>query len=297
MYLEDGAEGRAYIYAYDEHDNLVREEEYQNSTFKTLDKVTTYEYQLLSDYLKKTEDGGAASDGKEGIAGLPNGSIIEFGSYEQDGNEGNGKEPIQWIIIRKDQGKALLLSKDILDAGPYFSGRIDFYWSDVEEGNTKNLEVKTVKNSMVDKGRPSLVVTWEKSDLREWLNSTFYDSAFSEEDRSRIVTSTISTPKYEGWNNGCPDTQDNVFVLSSRELDDEYEDAQYTAYATSKAEDMYGMVFYWLRTNMERVSNDSKQPDIEAYSVYHSKNMKVGSYFRPDDAIGIRPAIWITMDQ
>ena len=39
------------------------------------------------------------------------GDIITFGHYEQDNNLDNGAEPIEWIVLDVQDGKALLLSK------------------------------------------------------------------------------------------------------------------------------------------------------------------------------------------
>ena len=47
------------------------------------------------------------------------GSIVRFGDYEQDNDEGNGEEPIEWIVLDVDGDRALLLSRYALDAQPY----------------------------------------------------------------------------------------------------------------------------------------------------------------------------------
>ena len=38
------------------------------------------------------------------------GDKIQLGTYEQDDNNSNGKEPITWTILDKKGGKVLLLS-------------------------------------------------------------------------------------------------------------------------------------------------------------------------------------------
>ncbi len=43
------------------------------------------------------------------------GDVIYFGSYEQDNNLSNGKEEIEWIVLAKENRKALLISKYALD--------------------------------------------------------------------------------------------------------------------------------------------------------------------------------------
>ena len=78
------------------------------------------------------------------------GDVITFGKYEQDNKTSNGKEDIEWIILDRQGDKVLLISRMALDQQPY---------------NTKKADV-----------------TWETCSLRKWLNGSFYESAFDEED-------------------------------------------------------------------------------------------------------------------
>ena len=43
---------------------------------------------------------------------------ITFGTYEQDNDTSNGAEPIEWEVPDVKGGKALVISKYILDAKP-----------------------------------------------------------------------------------------------------------------------------------------------------------------------------------
>lgn len=45
---------------------------------------------------------------------------MTFGHYEQDNDTDNGPEPIEWIILTQFGNRALLLSRDCLDA-QYFN--------------------------------------------------------------------------------------------------------------------------------------------------------------------------------
>ena len=101
------------------------------------------------------------------------GDTVRFGSYEQDNDKDNGSEAIEWLVLDKQDGKLLLLSKDALDAKPY------------------NEEFKDV--------------TWETCTLRSWLNDTFYSTAFSTAEQGLIATARVKNednPKYgtEGGN-------------------------------------------------------------------------------------------------
>lgn len=80
---------------------------------------------------------------------------VKFGKYEQDNNKENGEEEIEWIVLKKDGTKLLLLSKYILDKYEYYDG--------------------------------SGFIEWNESGLRNWLNSYFYNDAFDEEEKSFIL--------------------------------------------------------------------------------------------------------------
>ena len=112
----------------------------------------------------------------EGLNNATVGSTVTFGNYEQ----GDGQAPIEWVVLDRQEDRALLLSKYALDAKPFH---------EVEDRN----------------------VTWAECTLRAWLNGDFYNSAFSDEERARIVQVTNATAN-------APDTQDCVFLLSLDEL-------------------------------------------------------------------------------
>lgn len=115
------------------------------------------------------------------------GDIIKFGHYEQDGNTANGKEEIEWEVLKVESDRILVVSKYALDTKPY---------------NTEYADV-----------------TWENCSLRNWLNDDFKNAAFSQEEQKKIPVVTITNddnPYYgtEGGNN----TEDQVFCLSATEI-------------------------------------------------------------------------------
>ena len=114
------------------------------------------------------------------------GETIEFGNYpqEEDGTE----KPIEWIVMKNEGNQVLLLSKYVLDAKPYYE--------EVEE------------------------VTWETSDIRQWLNNEFYTTAFNKAEKARIQTSLIKNEDNSGYGtNAGNDTEDKVFLLSEKEAE------------------------------------------------------------------------------
>ena len=171
--------------------------------------------------------------------------IITFGSFDQDNKASNGKENIEWYVLTKESNKALVISKKVLTHyGNYFS---------LEE------------------------FKWEKSSLRKWLNKSFYNTAFSSEEKKRILSSNFDYGS------------DKIFLLSSTEVE-KYLDEQYvrrgdlTNYAINKVDyeersHIESGQWYWLLRNNYAVKGSTGE--IEDY--WHSYG-------------GVRPAMWITLD-
>lgn len=118
------------------------------------------------------------------------GSIVVFGRYEQDGNEENGPEEIEWIVLDVKGGKSLLLSRYALDVQPY---------------HTKSKKI-----------------TWKDCSLRKWLNGEFLKAAFSKEERSLILKTKVDNSRKQGYQKwkktkGGKDTKDKIFLLSYME--------------------------------------------------------------------------------
>lgn len=112
------------------------------------------------------------------------GDIVIFGECPDGTLEVSG--PIEWIVLNKQNGKIMLISKDILIHKPY-------------NKNTGE-------------------ITWECSTLRNWLNSIFYMEAFEKKERVWISRSSIANNDNLVY--GTPageNTVDRIFLLSSDE--------------------------------------------------------------------------------
>lgn len=192
-----------------------------------------------------------------------------FGSYEQDGDSSNGKEPIEWLVLDRDGDKALLLSKYALD----YQSFMPFYEPVTEP------------------------YTWESCSLRRWLNGTFLNTAFSADEQQRLLTTTVITsPGSPHRENGPVTTEDRVFLLSNTEVyayfaSEAATAAEYTAYALSENPwpgnaATPGPADWWLRT-----TDGYDHPD----GVY--ADGRVGEGARAYEGEYVRPAIWITVDE
>ncbi len=152
------------------------------------------------------------------------GDYITFGDYEQDNNISNGKEDIEWLVLDIRGSKALIISKYALDAKPY---------------NTEPTEV-----------------TWETCTLRQWLNNDFLNTAFTADERSKVVTTKVTAEDNTTYDTDAGnDTQDRIFLLSINEVN-KYESARQckaTEYAIANGvyvekfnDRYYGNCWCWL---------------------------------------------------
>lgn len=182
---------------------------------------------------------------------------VVFGSYEQDGDESNGAEPIEWLVLGKSGNKALVISKYILDNRQFHSSH--------------------------DVGKPS----WKDSDIRKWLNGDFYLTAFDDSERSRIQLVEVVNEDHPNYDNikGGGNTEDILFLLSNTEAEtyftsDDARIAEYTEY--SKTDNSVSRE-WWLRT-----------PAGSQY-VYSTGRVFTNMHVVTEEK-GVRPAMWITLE-
>ncbi len=198
------------------------------------------------------------------------GQVVEMGRYEQDNNTGNGAEPILWLVIQKEENRALAVSLYGLDNRAYH---------------------ETDDND----------VTWETCSMRAWLNGAFLNETFSAEEKATIVESELKNPENPGTDvSGGNDTVDRVFLLSIGEVNQympnthETETSAYRAvwptdYALAQGafqDCNTGNAYAWLRApgrfaDMAARINTVGEMDFVGSSANH-------------DACVVRPAVWVS---
>lgn len=188
------------------------------------------------------------------------GRIVTYGRYEQDGDLSNGPEPIVWIVVKADGSKRVLLSLYGLNSIAY----------NEEEGS----------------------ITWEDASLRGWLNGTFYEAAFDENEKKSIVTyDAVADKNYKFAVNAGNDTRDNVFLPSIPEINQYfYRDTLRVCYPTQYALNNgasydldTGACWWWLRT--------SGRGSIYASYVNNEGNVRAYGYPAIQVDNVVRPAI------
>ena len=197
------------------------------------------------------------------------GEYITFGKYEQDNDTSNGAEPIEWLVLDNQGDKMLVISRYGLDCQPY----------------------NTIYTG----------ITWETCTLRNWLNSEFYNTAFSDSEKASVITTTVENPDNAVYGTrGGNATSDNVFCLSIDEANryfasDEARATKPTAYAVSRG--VYasastgwyaGNCYWWLRSpgNYQHRAAD----------VYNYGSVTDGGDDVNYGSIADRPALWIAVN-
>lgn len=165
-------------------------------------------------------------------------------------------EPLTWRVLDPDEG--YVMCENVIDSQAY-----------------QNYIIKKDGSLYNSKDYTNYVSDWETCTLRQWLNKTFYNTAFSREEKMLIGTTYLENNSTDGtWLS--TDTADKIFVLSyndavnsaygfdsSNEAFDEARKIKGTTY--SKCQGLYiddeGAAYWWLRT-----PGDSERVDLVSYS-------------------------------
>lgn len=191
-------------------------------------------------------------------------------------------EPISWMILSDNNGEKKLFSEHVLDASPFEAEGYDYF--DVENG----INVRRYDD-------------YSKSDIREFITNDFYNIAFSESEKSQILTTFVDNSEavygYEEVKYTCEDTYDKVYLISSIESRSDFlydyglKGAKATDFSAClniadfsyNASD-YGTVSY-------RTRNGGLYSGESAYRIYGTS----GAGVLCTTNIGIRPAINISL--
>lgn len=209
----------------------------------------------------------------DALANASVGDTVTFGHYEEDGDPENGKEPISWTVLDKEDGKILVIAENGIDSRYYNDQYVN--------------------------------VTWQSSSIRQWLNETFASEAFTPEERAIIDTTTVSTADSvfseeteEGDMktteiDGGADTKDKLFLLEIEEVKtyfptEEARKIQPTAYAIQNGASVKldnGGAWWWLRNpgDFENVV-----AIVKSDGTINEKGNQVDH-----GGASVRPAMWI----
>ena len=221
-------------------------------------------------------------------AALKAGQTVLFGNYEQDNNTRNGKEPIEWLVLKVNYNEALLISKYLLDTQPIW-----------ENAAGPGL------------GAPN----WDNSRLRLWLNGSFLYDAFSSSERNMIRNTRNENPTYGFEGASDPYTYDRIFIFTPKEaekyLSGSARMAKPTAYCAAKGakRNSSGYSTWWLRPESMRAVGMEGTLEwafvktggsiglfyIDSEYTYDPSSTSSWEKFRNTE-VAVRPALWINFE-
>ena len=194
-------------------------------------------------------------------------------------------EPVEWRLL--DEGN-LLLCDLVLDSQPFNAAVFPAV-------NGKTLNGKTYY-LFADRALTVPADSWSDSSVRRWLNSDFYDTAFTEEEKALIAETALK-------NYGCfdrfsaGDSVDKVFLLSYNDVTcSGYAIAQDNASRANARATDYACV---QGVSLKRDDKSLGAPWLLRSPGFHSEDVCMVSpaghvYYHYDPAVthnGIRPAI------
>ena len=196
------------------------------------------------------------------------GDYFFFGS---DPQSTDSPEPVKWLVLDVHDGKALAISEMLLDCRLYNDEYKDTVWSDCS--------------------------------LRKWLNGDFYNTAFSDGEKSVIQTVRNTNPDNKiTCAAGGPDTEDKVFCLALDEAKDWGKNIELSAAVTEYAKSRGAYVsdnydldgkeagYWWLRS--PGLNNTA------AACVYpNGVCSNSGQYFVSPYDICVRPVIEVSLTE
>ncbi|MDO5475841.1 MAG: DUF6273 domain-containing protein [Eubacteriales bacterium] len=208
---------------------------------------------------------------------------VFLGHCEQDADPSNGAEPLEWIVLdreeEEDGGAALLLlCRDCISCTAYH--------------------------------KPVEDITWERSTLRAWLNGSFLQETFEEEEQALIAETRLENPGNDLLGiDGGPVTEDAVFLLSAPEFSVYFsqEDARWL-FARAQASLQARAEGIYLSGDSGREDPDVEEdgeyarwwlrsPGNEAYSAQFVEEdgriFEGGAAVDIDYMYGLRPAVWV----
>lgn len=126
-------------------------------------------------------------------------------------------EPLKWRVLSQANGKKLLLCDSIITSKAFLTTTF------LNFDNSKYYVPNGSGGILTDNnGNQVFANNYEYSDIRDFLNDDFYNTAFSDEQKSLIkktlIDNSIQTTTTDASDYICNNTEDNVFLLSYKDM-------------------------------------------------------------------------------
>lgn len=191
---DDAIETFGSIKQYSDSETQIKECEYQKAYSYYNDGNYSAAYELFLK-IRDYKDVDTIIDNDQNIvslrlrqwqAQLKVGKTVYLGTYEQDGDNSNGKERIEWLVLAKNSKSCLLVSRYAIDY---------LQFNDKREN-----------------------VTWKTCSLRKWLNGPFLEETFTGVEKKLLLSATLPTASSPKHKTSSKKNTDRVFILSREEI-------------------------------------------------------------------------------
>lgn len=186
--------------------------------------------------------------------------IVTFGNY-------------RWRVLNINEGRALVITEEII-------------------------ELRWYNNDFVE-------ITWAECELRNYLNSDFRDT-FNHDEKAKIIAVTNSNLNNQWFKTeGGIDTLDSIFLLSLEEVCEYFGDSKEHLLNKGKQKWLiddennrkrqakYGSEYHWWRLRSPGYYGRTSASINLKGNVYVRGN---GVYGKPRDGGGVRPALWLKLE-
>ncbi len=254
--FEDFSCGEYVPYAFDsskDKELIAKWEDDKNA----LEIIKKYARAVLPGDKSSPKSGKTRKVDGEKLKSLSIGDNIFFGKYPQ--KRKSTSEPIEWMVLDKQDTMVMLISKLVLDNQPFHENKKASPWSD--------------------------------SLIRTWLEEEFIPKAFDVEEQRYIAETTIIEPD----NTGVKHTsQDRVFLLSEKEV----KKYMPTPESRMTKETRYAGNSYWGLRSYKKGADSFQYCTWTGSKIMSNKfgDEKDSFFHNYDCTLGVRPAMWLRID-
>ncbi|WP_264230271.1 DUF6273 domain-containing protein [Acholeplasma laidlawii] len=189
-------------------------------------------------------------------------------------------KPIKWRVISNTDGTLQLLSEYIIDKQAFHPNT-----------NERKIGGKTIYSN-----------NYEHSNIRTWLNGTFYNKAFGSLDQNAILTTLVNnsgeTLFMPDNPNTSANTNDKIYLLSIRDAYNSSYGFSSSSNKTAQTTDYARAIGTYMSTNTSYYGNGVwwlRSPDYKSDTASYVNNDGGGNYstYVSDAYRGVRPALQI----
>ena len=198
------------------------------------------------------------------------GDSVIFGDYEQNGNQFDGKEPIEWIVISKSENGVCLLSKYVLDYRSYDDS---------------------------DKS-----VIWDNSSINQWLNEVFINEAFSDAEKKAVFREVLLPTTGDmlkdgiGFEDDILEYDTNRTASATKYVESLYFEDNKDATEYNKRKKPWGIVYYYTRDMLPAFEYWLQDIDKNTENGTYAQSVSIKGSIESSHVsikMGIRPKIYL----